>query len=82
MNFGAGAIVEAEPSTELEYFIQQKDSGLGKIELSNSGTPTRANFKIMSGLGFTLGPVIIDIPITYYPASNGFNLGITIGAVW
>jgi hypothetical protein len=43
--------------------------------------PTIFNPKIMTNIGFKLGPVIIDVPITYY-FGNGFNAGITLGAVW
>jgi len=60
-----------------------KESKKGDIavngELSNS--PSIFNFKIMTGLGITAGPVVIDIPITWYPGS-GYNFGLTIGAVF
>jgi len=48
-------------------------------DLSNS--PHFFNFKIMTGFGITAGPVVIDIPLTFYP-SGGFNFGFTIGAVF
>ncbi|MDR0301633.1 MAG: porin family protein [Treponema sp.] len=50
-----------------------------KGEASNS--PSFFNFKIMTGFGFAFGPVILDIPLTFYPAS-GYNLGLTIGVVF
>lgn len=37
--------------------------------------------KVFCGLGINAGPVIIDIPFTYYiPA--GFNVGVSAGIVW
>jgi hypothetical protein len=50
-----------------------------KGELSNS--PSIINFKIMTGFGFIVGPVVFDIPLTFYPI-GGYNLGFTIGAVF
>jgi len=56
-----------------------------KGDLSVSGgvsnSPSIFNFKIMTGLGINAGPVVFDIPITYYPAS-GYSVGITAGAVY
>lgn len=52
------------------------------VNAGASNTPTVFNFKIMTGLGFSMGPVVIDIPFTYYPASRGYNLGFTMGAVY
>jgi len=46
-----------------------------------SNTPSIVNFKIMTGLGLSMGPVIVDLPITYYPAS-GYSVGVTLGAVY
>jgi len=48
-------------------------------ELSNS--PSFFNFKIMTGFGLTAGPVVVDMPITYYP-EYGYNFGLTIGVVF
>jgi hypothetical protein len=46
-------------------------------------SPTFFNFKIMTGIGFKIGPVFLDIPVTYYPgketnASVGVTLGFTL----
>jgi len=55
----------------------------GSLSLKAGGdmVPTFCNFKIMTGLGLNFGPVIIDIPLTYY-FDNGYSVGLTIGAVW
>ncbi|PKL40088.1 MAG: hypothetical protein CVV44_07695 [Spirochaetae bacterium HGW-Spirochaetae-1] len=37
--------------------------------------------KAMVGLGFCAGPVMIDIPVTFY-FPGGFNVGISAGFVW
>jgi len=49
-------------------------------EISNS--PSVFNFKIMTGLGINAGPVVFDVPLTIYPAVNGYTVGITAGAVY
>jgi hypothetical protein len=43
--------------------------------------PTIFNPKIMTNIGLKFGPVILDVPVTYY-FGNGFNVGVTLGAVW
>jgi hypothetical protein len=55
----------------------------GTIHVRGGGdmAPTIFNPKIMTNIGFKFGPVILDVPVTYY-FGNGFNAGITLGAVW
>jgi len=55
----------------------------GNLSLSAGGdmAPTFFNLKLMTGVGFNFGPVVIDIPLTFY-LDNGYSIGITIGAVW
>jgi hypothetical protein len=62
------------------YTIDKKGDVGANGKVSNS--PSAFNFKIMTGLGFAFGPVILDIPLTLYPANHGYNLGFTIGAVF
>jgi hypothetical protein len=52
------------------------------VDMGGKASPSLINPKIMSGIGFSLGPVIIYIPFTYYPLDNGFNLGFTLGIIW
>ena len=46
-----------------------------------TNSPDLFNPKLMAGLGFSIGPVIIDIPVTYYFLNNGYNFGITLGFI-
>jgi len=60
------------------------DAGdVGDIHASGGGTmkPSIFNPKLLGGIGFILGPVILDIPINYYPfgKGNGLSIGITLG---
>jgi hypothetical protein len=56
---------------------------VGTIFIRGGGdmAPTIFNPKIMTNIGLKLGPVILDVPVTYY-FGNGFNAGVTLGAVW
>jgi len=56
----------------------------GNISLTAGGAmpPTAFNLKLMTGVGFNIGPVIIDIPFTYYFLDNGYSVGFTLGAIW
>jgi hypothetical protein len=55
----------------------------GKLSVSADGDmpPGLFNPKLMAGLGFNLGPVIIDIPVTWYFMNNGYSVGVTLGIV-
>jgi hypothetical protein len=56
----------------------------GKLVLTAGGerSPTVLNPKLTAGIGFSVGPVIVDIPFTWYFLGNGFNFGVTLGAAW
>jgi hypothetical protein len=57
----------------------------GSLVLNAGGniSPTVVNPKVMMGLGFTFGPVVLDIPITYFfLTGHGLSVGITAGIVW
>ena len=62
--------------------ISYTPANLSVSGLGGDAGPNVINPKVMSGIGFTLGPVLIDIPFTYYPLDHGFNLGITFGVFW
>lgn len=53
----------------------------GSLNIGAGGTvePNFSNLKIMSGIGFSFGPVLIDIPVTYYFKDNGIHVGVTFG---
>jgi hypothetical protein len=54
------------------------------VDAGGSYAPTVANPKLMMGLGLKFGPLILDIPFTYYflAGRRGFTIGITAGIVW
>ena len=47
--------------------------------LGGNSAPGIFNVKAMGAVGFNFGPIIIDIPVTYYFLDNGYSLGITFG---
>ncbi len=51
------------------------------IDGSSSNGPSFARFRVMTGAGIGLGPVKLDIPVIYYPAS-GMAIGLTAAIVW
>jgi hypothetical protein len=57
-----------------------ENAGLS-ASIDGTNSPDFFNPKLMAGLGFSLGPVIIDVPFTIYPVNNGYNFGITLGFV-
>jgi hypothetical protein len=79
IRFGAAADVNF---TGLNSAIYQKSPGSLAVDLGGEMSPSFVNLKIMSGLGFAFGPVIIDIPVTWYVMNNGFNIGLTFGVAF
>jgi hypothetical protein len=78
MNLKLDADVSLE---DLPFGLKQK-SETGTLSVSGGGNmaPSFFNFKVMTGVGFKLGPVILDIPLTLYPfGGTGANVGITLG---
>jgi len=61
--------------------LSQATKGNLSVKAGANASPTVFNFKIMTGFGFVMGPVVIDIPLTIYPANNGYTFGLTMGAV-
>jgi hypothetical protein len=62
--------------------ITQNSSG--NISASEGGdmAPGLFNPKLMGGLGLSLGPVIIDVPVAWYFMDNGYSVGVTLGFAW
>jgi len=50
-----------------------------RLSLGGKSAPSIFNPKAMGAVGFNFGPVIIDIPVTYYFLDNGYSLGVTFG---
>ena len=64
------------------YVVGGGSAGLFAAYGKQGGTgPTNVLPKIFCGPGLNFGPVIIDIPFTYY-FNNGFDIGVTLGVVW
>jgi len=59
-------------------------SKAGNISATAGGPmpPSAFNLKLMTGVGINIGPVILDIPVTWYFLDNGYSVGVTLGAVW
>jgi hypothetical protein len=79
LDFGVDSDIDLQ---QLQGGITQDKKGDISVKAGASNKPSFFNLKIMTGLGFTAGPVIIDIPITYYPASQGYSFGLTMGAIF
>ncbi len=96
LNFGLGADLNLASKSEIELSSRGEttlrggsiDTSLitpGSVNITFDESSARVDFiklKAMLGIGFSLGPVKLDIPFTYYFDGTGFasNLGIT-GAV-
>jgi hypothetical protein len=64
------------------YGAMLTDSGWLKVEGGGSMAPNIANPRLSGGIGFTLGSVVLDIPVNWYFAYKGWSAGVTLGFVW
>jgi hypothetical protein len=58
---------------------------LGTISATAGGKHSTTKFapKLMTNIGLKFGPIIIDVPVTYYfGTTHGLSVGVTLGAVW
>ena len=97
VSFGLGVDINIWSDSDLTYnvkgpaYLEGLPMGLtatpGSAKVSGGTTGGSAdifNFKAMAGLGISLGPVKLDVPLTYYFGEKGpgANLGVTIGAAF
>jgi len=68
--------------TSLPTGVYQSKEGNLTVSGGVSNSPSIFNFKIITGIGVNFGPVVLDVPVTIYPAVNGYSVGITAGAVF
>jgi len=82
-----GSSIEAKGSftgdkdnvTGLPYGIIVDQAPSLTFSLGGKSAPSFFNPKVMGAVGFNFGPLIIDIPLTYYFKDNGYSLGFTLG---
>lgn len=78
-DFGFG---ENKTSFGLSSDVYYEEHNIGTLSASINETikPTIFNPKLMLDIGFYLGPVVIDVPLTYYfGETKGMNAGVNIG---
>jgi hypothetical protein len=79
LGFGVNSDIDLQ---DLAGGYKQATKGDISVSAGASNKPSFFNFKIMTGFGITAGPVVFDIPLTFYPANKGYSIGLTIGAVF
>ena len=62
--------------------LTQVSAGSASLNLGGEQNPQFFNPKLMVGVGINLGPVIIDVPVTWYFIDNGVSVGVTLGLVF
>ncbi|MCL2793175.1 MAG: hypothetical protein FWD87_08780 [Spirochaetaceae bacterium] len=96
LSFGLGVDINVSSNSDLTYRAggpvdisqnylspQTQRAGSAHVEGGTTGgSADNFNFKLMAGVGLTLGPVRLDVPLTYYFGGDGpgANVGVT-GAV-
>jgi hypothetical protein len=58
--------------------IRQDQAGSLSLSAGGKEGPSLFNPKLLLGLGLSIGPVLIDFPITFY-LDNGYSIGVTLG---
>lgn len=73
--------MSAEMSAELSGYTTDTPGSLS-INAGGNMAPSLMNLKLMSGIGLKFGPVVIDVPVTWYFQDNGFSVGVSAGFIW
>jgi len=61
--------------------LTQSSPGYVSANAGGDMAPSFFNFKIMTGIGLNFGPVVLDVPVTFY-LDNGYSVGVTLGFFW
>jgi hypothetical protein len=77
----ASANASVDPGALLGGHVTQTEPARLSASIGGSQGPRFLNPKVMTGVGFSLGPVILDIPFTVY-LDTGYSLGFTLGVAW
>jgi hypothetical protein len=80
LNIGLGSNINVN-GLESVRDIQQARPGNLIADAGGNMTPSVFNLRLMTGIGFSFGPVILDIPVTWYFTNKGYNIGLTLGVV-
>ena len=67
---------------DIEKYLVQDTPGNLSVKAGGEMAPQIFNLKLMSGLGISVGPIVLDIPVSWYFLDNGFSAGVTFGVVW
>jgi len=59
--------------------LPQTTPGELEIGLGGEMKPQFMNLKLMTGVGISIGPFLLDVPVTYYFKDNGLSVGVTLG---
>jgi hypothetical protein len=81
-NAGLGGDIDASIIINIPpgYNLHMEKEGSFSVNMGGKNSPSPVSPKIMASIGFSAGPaILLDIPITYYFLSNGYNIGITFG---
>jgi len=73
--------MDAKITPKYGDYEEKKDSGSLSVDAGGNMSPTAFNIKLMTGVGFNFGPVVLDIPVTFY-LNNGYSIGVSLGFVW
>jgi hypothetical protein len=79
VEFGLDADVNLD---DLPVGVTQDKAGSLSVSGGGEMAPQFFNFKVMTGVGFKIGPVILDVPVTWYPGpgnETGLSVGMTFG---
>lgn len=85
LNFGSSEITLAGNADAPTETPDPTRATVGTATVTISGGsddgPSFARTRFMTGFGFGLGPVKLDVPLYYYPAS-GMAFGVSLAVVW
>ena len=57
-------------------------SGVAVVDAGTNGKPALTNYRLTAGVGICLGPLPVDLKVSYYPVDSGLSANVSTGIVW
>jgi hypothetical protein len=80
VKINANGRINANLNTSAEH-LHTDHPGSFSINAGGDMAPSLFNLKLMTGIGLSIGPAVLDVPITFY-LDNGYSVGVSLGLVW
>ena len=86
LNFGSTDIIlksngNVSVDGEVSEYVSMSDGDVLINGSTKDKSPSLVRPRVMANAGIGIGPVVLDVPVSYY-FNNGYSVGASVGIVW